>query len=77
MYGTAVRHTVLRMGLCGLILRIRTLVRVHLYRAVRTKVRSRIQLTRARGDGNSSAVDPDVAVEGGAARFMDLAGARR
>ena len=51
---------------CGsrLILRIRTLVRVHLYRAVRTKVRSRLQLTCAKGNGNSTAVDSDVAVEG-------------
>ena len=53
-------------GIVGsrLILRIRTLVRVHLYRAVRTKVRSRLQLTCAKGDGNSTAVDSDVAVEG-------------
>ena len=52
-------------GIVGsrLILRIRTLVRVHLYRAVRTKVRSRLQLTCAKGGGNSTAVDSDVAVE--------------
>ena len=52
-------------GIVGsrLVLRIRTLVRVHLYRAVRTKVRSRLQLTCAKGGGNSTAVDSDVAVE--------------
>ena len=53
-------------GIVGsrLILRTRTLVWVHLCHAVRTKVRSRLQLTCAKGNGNSAVVDSDVAVEG-------------
>ena len=65
MYGTAMRHGP-TYGIVGsrLVLRIRTLVRAHLYRAVRTKVRSRLQLTCTKGNGNSTAVDFNVAVEG-------------
>ena len=53
---------------CGsrLILRIRTLVRVHLYRAVRTACTEQASVERARravAIGNSRAVDSDVAVE--------------
>ena len=55
MYGTAYWHYVE----C-------TLVRVHLYRALRTFVRSRLRLTCAEGSWQfySCRGDPDVAVEG-------------